>query len=93
MPTDQTENIAAMATRIYRDKVDRARRMSADEKFLAGYRLFQQGCMMMEAGIRNQFPDADDAEVKRRLHQRLQLGRKLENGNHDRIQEMMRGER
>lgn len=90
--TDQTTQIKRLAHDIFREKVERARRMSADEKFLAGYRLFNQGCMMMEAGIRDQFPEADDAEVKLKLRHRLQLGRRLERGKHERIREMMNGE-
>ena len=63
---------------LYREEVQRARQMSPEEKFLAGGELFENACTLMVAGIRSQFPDADDAEVERILIQRLALARRLE---------------
>ncbi|MBY0527877.1 MAG: hypothetical protein K2R98_31055 [Gemmataceae bacterium] len=63
---------------IYRERVLRARRMSFEEKFLAGAELFEEVCQRMADGIRFQFPDADETQVRDILHQRLQLLRRLE---------------
>ena len=41
--------------------------MSPEDKFLAGSELFDQACTLMAAGIRHQFPNADDAKVERIL--------------------------
>ena len=56
---------------IYREKVERARRMSPEEKFWAGAELFAEACERMKWGIRHQFPGADDGEVMRILRKRL----------------------
>ena len=38
--------------------------------------LHELACEVSREGIRHQFPEADEAEVERRLHQRLELARK-----------------
>src|SRR6185437_10209737 len=48
---------------IYRDKILRARRTSPEEKLLAGPRLFARACRLMADGIRNEFPDDDEATM------------------------------
>ncbi len=58
-----------------------ARSMSDEEKFLAGADLFDRACTLMAAGIRSDFPAADDDEVERILTQRLALARRLEAGS------------
>lgn len=63
---------------IYRERILRARRMSVEEKFLAGAELFEEVCQRMVDGIRCQFPAADETRVREILHQRLQLLRRLE---------------
>ena len=63
---------------IFRDRILRAREMSPDEKFYAGAQLFERACQIMVAGIRNQFPNADEAQVADILEQRLQLVRRLD---------------
>jgi hypothetical protein len=64
---------------IYRDRVLRARRMTLEEKFLAGPQLFESVCRRMRDGIRMQFPDADEQRVEEILRQRLAITRRLEN--------------
>ncbi len=63
---------------LYRERVERAKRMSPEEKLLAGPRLFDQACRIMRDGIRHQFPDADSARVEEILMERLSLVRRLE---------------
>ncbi len=63
---------------VYRDKVDAARRMSPEEKLFAGAELFDYACEITKAGIRHQFPDADEEEVQRILRERLALAERLQ---------------
>ncbi|HUY33877.1 MAG TPA: hypothetical protein VMV69_14105 [Pirellulales bacterium] len=62
---------------IYRDKVIQARRMSVEQKILAGSQLFEMSCRIMTEGIRNDFPDADEARVREIFEERLALLRRL----------------
>jgi hypothetical protein len=63
---------------LYRERVLRARRMSPQDKLLAGARLFDYACRVTAAGIRSQHPDADDAKVLELLRQRLAWARRRE---------------
>jgi len=63
---------------IYRDRVQRARQMSPEDKFFAGARLFDRSCRIMVDGIRVQFPDADERRVQEILRERLAIARRLE---------------
>lgn len=65
---------------LYRERVLRARRMSPEEKLLAGAQLFEMACSVTMDGIRMQHPDADEMQVRRILAQRLVLRRRLEEG-------------
>jgi hypothetical protein len=56
---------------LYREEVIEARAMTAEEKLLAGEDLFESACRITLAGIRNQFPEADEAERWRILETRL----------------------
>jgi hypothetical protein len=67
-----------LADQIYRGKVERARRMSLEQKFLAGPQLFDRVRGMMAAGIRADFPDADEQRVRQIVAERLALARRLE---------------
>lgn len=67
-----------LADDLFRERVERARKMAPEEKLLAGPRLFDQACRIMRDGIRHQFPDADEARVTEILFERLALIRKLE---------------
>ena len=63
---------------IYWERVQKARQMSPEDKFLAGARLFDRSCRIMADGIRDEFPDADEQRVKEILRERLALARRLE---------------
>lgn len=63
---------------IYRERVERARRMTVDEKLLAPAELFEWACQITRDGIRQQHPEADDAAVEAILRERLALGERLE---------------
>jgi hypothetical protein len=63
---------------IYRERVLRARAMPPEEKLLDGPRLFEMACRITRAGIRYQYPEADDQRVEEILKERLALRRRLE---------------
>lgn len=63
---------------LYREELREARAMQPEEKLLAGEELFLYACSITMAGIKNQFPEADEAERRRILESRLELQRRLE---------------
>lgn len=63
---------------IYRQKVLRARAMPPEEKLFAGIRLFEYACELSRAGIRHQFPDADETRVEEILNERLARRKQVE---------------
>jgi hypothetical protein len=63
---------------IYRERVLRARRMSPEEKLLAGPQLFDYACRIVRDGIRNQNPGVTEEQVEVILLQRLALRQRLE---------------
>ena len=66
---------------IYREKVLRARATPPEQKLFAGAELFAMVCELMKAGIRSQFPEAEDSRVTEILQQRLDLSRRLRNSD------------
>jgi hypothetical protein len=63
---------------LYREELREARGMPPEQKLILGEELFAYACSITMAGIRNQFPEADETERRRILDQRLALQRKLE---------------
>ena len=63
---------------LYREELIEARAMSPEQKLLAGQQLFEAACRITMAGIRNQFPDASEAQCRAILRQRLEYQRRLE---------------
>ena len=78
---------------LFLEELHRARRMSPEEKFLAGPRLFAYATRICIEGIRSQHPLADEAEVQRLLRQRLALARRLEEQERSRFLRETAGER
>jgi len=62
----------------FRQQVERARRMTPDQRFREGLALCDRAFRLMTDGIRHQFPDATPEEVLRILRQRLDIIRALE---------------
>lgn len=71
--------IRELAASIDRDRVRAAREASPVEKMLAGPRLFDRVRSTMAAGVRQQFPRADEQQVRTIVRSRLALTRRLEN--------------
>ena len=63
---------------LYREELREARAMAPEQKILAGQQLFEGACRMTLAGIRNQNPEATEAQCLEILRQRLELQRRLE---------------
>jgi hypothetical protein len=63
---------------LYREELREARTMPPEQKLLLGEELFAYACSATMAGIRNQFPEASEAEWRRILEQRLDLLNTLE---------------
>lgn len=63
-----------------REEILEARAEPPGEKILGGPQLFDLVCIFAGAGIRHDFPGADDEAVMRILEQRLGLIERLENG-------------
>ncbi len=59
-------------------KIERAKAMTFEQRFLAGADLFEYACSVAKDGIRMQFPSASDEEVDRVLSERLSRARHLE---------------
>jgi len=56
-------------------QIDRYRQMTGEERLHLGFELFEFACNVARERIRSQHPDADEAEVNRRLRERLALAR------------------
>jgi hypothetical protein len=62
-----------------RDRIAAARRMTPEQRFLAGGDLYDAMVERMIAGIRAQHPDVGDDEVRAMLRERLAVARRVEN--------------
>ena len=69
---------APLMDALYREEVLDARRMSPEEKFLAGEDLFEYACSITMAGIQSQNPDWNGEACRRELDRRLALGELLQ---------------
>ena len=56
-------------------QISRYRQMTGQQRLTVALELHELACDVARAGIRRQFPHADEAEVERRLRQRLELAR------------------
>jgi hypothetical protein len=75
------EDIKPLADAIFRDKVRRAREQSPAEKFVDVLLWHDEMTEWAKAGIRSEFPQADEAEIDRILEERRQrLRRAQEHG-------------
>ncbi len=61
-----------------REQIERARRMTPDERFREGLALCDRAFGLMRDGIRHQFPQATPQDVTRILRERLNRIRVVE---------------
>ena len=59
-------------------QIARYSRMTGEQRLGIALDLHELACDLARAGIRAQNPDADEAEVERQLHSRLDLSRELQ---------------
>ena len=61
-----------------RQQIERARRMTGDQRFREGLALCDRTFRIMKDGIRHQFPNASPEEVSQILRKRLAMSRAIE---------------
>ena len=71
----------SLADELYRERVLRARRTPPEERILDGPRLFDYACSITMAGLKMEFPDASNLELREALRRRLEIARRLELAN------------
>ncbi len=71
-----------LADEIYRERVLRARRTPPERRILQGPELFDYACSISLCGLRQEMPNATEAELRRGLRRRLAIGRLLKNSRH-----------
>jgi hypothetical protein len=64
--------------KLRRERIERARKMSPEQKITAGPRLFSVAIECMRAGIRLQNPHANESQIRQIIRQRLQKKRRRE---------------
>jgi hypothetical protein len=67
-----------LVDQLFLDKVHMARAMTPGDKLMLGPILFDRVCERMIAGIRHQFPEADEVRVHQMLLERLRIARQLD---------------
>ncbi len=67
-----------LADELFLDKVRAARAMDPAVRFLDGPRLFDYACRIVESGLRNQYPNASEDEIRQKVRDRVKLMRRLE---------------
>lgn len=70
--------LTGLTVALYREEVARARTMSAEDKLLAGARLFEQATRVMADGIRHRHPGCDEDEISAMLEMQLSRLRALD---------------
>ena len=66
-----------MMDSVFRERVLAAREIPIGEKLLGGARLFDEASERMRAGIRSQFPEMSEDEVREEFRRRLRVLRKV----------------
>ena len=69
---------APLIDQLYREEVLDARKMSPEEKFLAGEELFEYASSITLAGIKAQNPEFTEEDCRRELERRLELRERME---------------
>jgi hypothetical protein len=67
-----------LIAQLHREDLEQARRMTPEQRLLAGAELFDYACEITKAGIRAKNPGADEQTVLKLLRERIELGEKLE---------------
>jgi hypothetical protein len=62
---------------LQREEIEDARRMTFEQKFLAGPDLFDMACEFAKAGIRFENPTFAEEQVIEELRRRIEIGERL----------------
>ena len=62
-------------------KLEQARQLSVGQRLLAGPELFDMGLMMMRSGIRMRYPEYNEKQVNNEIFRRLEIARRIDDGN------------
>lgn len=66
-----SDDISELARAIRKERIERVRRMTFEQKFRGGGDLFDAACEVTKAGIRHQNPQFTEAQVIEELRRRL----------------------
>jgi len=67
-----------LADSLYWERVERARRLTPEQRLLAGPELFDYACTITLSALREQLPDASEMQLLEALRRRLAVKRRLE---------------
>ncbi|HTH49016.1 MAG TPA: hypothetical protein VMB21_15985 [Candidatus Limnocylindria bacterium] len=67
-----------LADTLYWERVERARRLTPEQRLMAGPELFDYACSITLCALREQTPGASEAQLLEALRRRLAVKRKLE---------------
>ena len=67
-----------LADVLYWEKVERARRVKPEDRMKAGPELFDYACTITLSALREQMPEASEAQLLDGLRRRLAIKRQLE---------------
>ena len=61
-----------------RQQIERARRMTGEEKVRESLQIFERNARLMLDGLREEFPDLSEQQLREKLYERLALNRQLD---------------
>jgi hypothetical protein len=67
-----------LADSLYWERVERARRLTPEQRLLAGPELFDYACTVTLSALREQLPGASESQLLEALRRRLAVKRRLE---------------
>jgi hypothetical protein len=67
-----------LADALYWEKVERARKLSPEERMAAGPELFDYACSITLNALREQMPNATEAQLLDKVRERIAIKRRLE---------------
>lgn len=73
-----TTEFQPLADALYRERIERARRLTPEQRLMAGPELFDYACTITLSALREQMPGASEAVLLEALRRRIAVKRKLE---------------
>jgi hypothetical protein len=73
-----SDEFKPLADALYWERIERARRMTPEERMKAGPELFDYACSITLSALREQLPDATESQLLDALRHRLDIKRRLE---------------